>query len=173
MTLLTGAGASYTVASAVLARIVSDLAAAGVWDARNGRSGVVPGAIAWDGCEQCGLLVVSLARTYYTDDFPTQSTAPQSSCQGAFLASEFTVQLIRCAPTVDAQGKGPSVTALDTSAQQIMGDAWLVLTATCCKLAELVLADQIVEYIVNQMVPVGPEGACVGTQVNFTVAMQR
>jgi hypothetical protein len=172
MTQLSGPTAFYQVAAAVLAAVRTALAS-GPTPVPT-RVGVVPGAIAWDNCEQCGVLAVSLARVFLSDDFPAEAGfTPQGNCSSAWLVGNFTLQLVRCAPVPDATGSGPTVTALDASAQVVMADASLVLATVACSLADLVAADQIVDYVVRQQLMVGPEGACVGSQVDFLVAVVR
>jgi hypothetical protein len=140
------------------------------------RACVVPGAaIAWDDC--CGQLAVAVSRTYLSDNFPLEFAAgPQqlgagSPCGPAWLVAELAVQVVRCAPTLDDAGNPPSCIALDTSAQETLADAWLVRRAVTCRLAQLADVDQLVDYRVGAQLLLGPEGACVGSQLPVLVCL--
>jgi hypothetical protein len=177
MTLITGPTAFYTVASRVLQAVVDNIAAGPTEVPR--RYGVVPGQIAWDNCEDCGLLAVSLSRVFLTDDFPIESTLhPEGKCTSGWFGADFVLQLIRCAPMPSATGASPTVEALDASAQVVMADAHATLTGVACELAEMLPGemggdDSIVDYVIKQQMVVGPSGACVGNQVDFQVAIAR
>jgi len=136
------------------------------------RVGVVNGAIAWDNCDTCGLLAVGLTRCFLSDDFPVEAgVTPQGKCSSAWLCAQFSLQIARCAPSPDDQGNGPTVEELDASAQVVMGDAAIILPAIACALHQLADVDDIMDYVITQQPVVGPFGGCVGSQLDFIVAI--
>jgi hypothetical protein len=136
------------------------------------RVGVVNGAIAWDNCDTCGLLAIGLTRCFLSDDFPAEAGAtPQGKCSSAWLCGAFSLQIARCAPIPDEQGNGPTVKALDASAQIVMGDAAIILPAVACALHSLADVDDIMDYVITQQPVMGPLGGCVGSQLDFAVAI--
>lgn len=75
------------------------------------------GIPAWDLCTVDTLVVYVASLT------PTPGTTGRSSCAVAWRA-DVHVQIIRCAPTLDARGNPPAVDALDASAEGLLLDAW-------------------------------------------------
>lgn len=167
--MLRGYGAFYTVLKTVRDAIVVELQKQ---QAKPERVSIVPGAIAWDECDQCGLLALTSSRFYLTDTFPIDVVTTEMK-QGAFLAADLMVQIIRCAPTAQDTNSAPSVEALDNSAQQVLDDAFAVLCTTHTTLHTLLDTNQIVDYMMRQQLFVGPAGACVGSETIFTVAINR
>jgi hypothetical protein len=170
MALITGPLKWYTVAETVRSAIMADLTTL------PDRSAVVPGAIAWDECD-CGLLAVSVARIYLSDNFPQPLTEKVgvAACDAAWDVGEFVVQLIRCAPNPEGDALAPTVAALDASAQEILRDAYELLqsvTVTLCEMKEQP-DREIIDFFVNPLTSQGPSGGCVGSEVRFLVALAR
>lgn len=163
--MITGPLKWYTVASTVEQAVYADLAT------KPDRHSVVPGTIAWDACD-CGLLALSVARIYLSDAFP-QPLTTRNSCDAAWEVAEVVVQLIRCAPNPEDDTLAPTVAALDTSAQEILTDAYDLLLATSTKLCEMKKARQIIDFFLNPLTAQGPSGGCVGNELRFLVALPR
>jgi hypothetical protein len=162
----------------IAAKILADVAAAIAEGPTPtvSRIGVVPGEIAWDGCEDCGQLVISLTRVFLSDAFPTEaSVTPQGNCASAWLCGSFTLQLIRCAPTPDERGNPPTATALDSCAYVLMTDSATIMNTVPCTLQAMQTdpTQTIEDYVVIQQLPVGPLGACVGSQLDVIVSVAR
>lgn len=169
---LSGSGAAYTIAHDALDAVKEQLAEGlgGV----PARSCVVPGAIAWDECDTCGQLAIAAQRIFPTTNFPTEDNTSSSQCgSAAFLGIDFTVQIIRCAPTIDESGNPPSCDALDRCAKIVMQDAYYVICAITTLLDALIASDAIVDYLLRQQLFIGPEGACTGSDFVFTVGVLR
>ena len=171
---LKGPDGLYEITAELAASAQADLTAAG---GRYDRACPVPGAIAVDACE-CGLLAVSVTRTYLTSDFPTEQgaggaagAAPAGPCAAAFLAADLTVQAMRCAPGPDSQGEPPSCPALAAAAREVTSDAWHVRRAVTCRLQDLLDGGQLIDYQVGAQSFMGPEGGCVGSALAVTVAV--
>lgn len=167
MPLITGPLKWYTVAQTVKLAIDADLAAN-----PPDRSGVVPGAIAWDACD-CGLLALSVARIYLSDNFPNPLTARQGACDAAWEVAEVVVQLIRCVPGATDTALAPTVAELDTSAQEILTDAYLLLKSVSTKLCEMKADREIIDFFLNPLTAQGPTGQCGGNELRFLVALPR
>lgn len=172
MTLLTGPTAAYQVATHVLEDVTAALANGSTSPPT--RAGIVPGTIAWDNCETCGQLAVSMSRIYLSDDFPGDAgNLSQNPQQAAWLVAEFACQLIRCAPVGDSQGNPPTMSQLDESAQTVMADCSTILAAVLLSLCTMAAGDLIVDYAMRSAQIQGPAGACVGSEVSFAVSLRR
>lgn len=167
MPLITGPLKWYTVAETIRSTVDAALTE------KPARSGVVPGAIAWDECD-CGLLAVSVARVYLSDTFPQQVSVKTGACDATLEVGEFVVQLIRCAPNPPSlEAMAPTVAELDASAQEILQDAYELLKAVSVKLCEMNADREIRDFFVNPLVAQGPSGGCVGNELRFLVALAR
>lgn len=137
------------------------------------RYGVVPGSIAWDGCE-CGALYVSVLNTFLSDVFPMMLEEPVGvGCDASQEVAVITVQVLRCAPGPDTAGNPPTPAQLDTCAQQIAADSFNAVAAVEKVLCGMKNKDDILEYLLRETAPVGPDGGCVGTEINVSVALPR
>lgn len=167
MTLITGTAKWYTVASALEAAVFAGLSTA------VDRHGVVPGAIPWDACD-CGMLAVSVGPIYLSDTFPEPMEAVISSaCSAAWEVAEIVFQVIRCAPQPEGQNLYPSV-AVQTAAAQLMDiDGAELVKYAAQKLCEMMRDDEIVDHLIGTATPQGPEGGCVGYQLNVLVGLGR
>jgi hypothetical protein len=135
------------------------------------RAGVYPASIPWDECE-CRTLAVAVTRQYVSTVFPlVDETAV--GCHGGFVAADVVVQVLTCVPQPDGRSLAPEPSALDVTSQQVLLDAWVALSTVQCTLADLVDEDVIVEYVLRPQVFAGPEGACVGSALGFTVAVEQ
>ena len=132
---------------------------------------VMPGAIAWDNCETCGLLAVTVQRVYLADVFPEPRISRDLPCDPAFEIADIIVQVIRCAPQPQGNDVSPSVAALEASALTTTSDAHLTLVGALCELRAMVDADDIVDYVIGEQLITGPAGACVGSQLTVTVGL--
>lgn len=171
--MITGSLGFYTVLSALLAKVVTDLTEAGSNEL--GRICVVPGEIAQDECE-CGQLVGAIARWYLSESFPQEQSAASdriSPCEAPYIVARMLINLTRCAPQPIGEAVAPTCEALDTAAQTYIEDAHVVLNAVTCKLESMKSADDIIDFAVVEQVSVGPEGQCVGSELVVLVALQR
>lgn len=156
----------YTVAERLRTAIHADLTV------EPPRSGVVPGAIAWDACD-CGMLAVSVAQVYPSETFPAQQVARVGACDAPWEVGEIVIQLIRCAPNPEGQNLYPSVAALAASAQEVRRDAYQVLLAASAELCQMDSARDISDFLVRPQVTQGPQGGCVGTELRVLVSLPR
>ncbi len=164
----------YDIASTVLAAVQADINASDHPLPAGARVGVVNGEIAWDLCEKCGQLAIARGQLFYSDAFPIPAiTVPQGNCASALLCADYTLQLIRYAPVPDNSGTPPSVDALDRSAREVISDGPILMNTAACTLDALVDANSISDYVVKTVLGVGPAGACVGNQLDFTIAIGR
>lgn len=136
------------------------------------RHGVVPGAIAWDACD-CGMLAVSIAQVYPSENFPAPQAVKVGNCDAPYEVGELVVQVIRCAPNAEGQNLFPSTAALDTSARQVARDAYETLRAVSVKLCEMNEARDISDFLVRPQVTQGPSGGCVGSELRALVSLLR
>lgn len=134
---------------------------------------IEPGAIAWDNCDQCGLLASSVGRYFYTTHFPIEVTTTDLDDSGTTLAADIVIQIIRCAPQPGDNDLSPSASALEASAKTVMDDAFAVLCSTTTLLSSLRDDFVILDYLVRQQPVQGPAGACVGSELQVVVGISR
>lgn len=87
---------------------------------------VVLGELAWDEC--CGILAAAPVRTFKSANFPTP-VVDTTNCDSSQLCVELLVVLLRCAPSIDAQGNVPSVEAMSASFTSTSNDAAVIFNA--------------------------------------------
>lgn len=147
------------------------------------RTCVVPGAVAWDSCEDpCGggsggQLSVSVARIYAAtiDGFPAEARVVYGvkNCTPApITAVELVITLLRCAPTFDESGCPPSCEDLAAASRILHMDMVTVYNALlCCLPGTDTTRPRGRRFVMGQQKPVGPEGGCVGLEQRVTVAL--
>lgn len=138
------------------------------------RVSVVPGLIAWDGCD-CGALYIMVNQVYFSETFPDQrATADLSAACGApYEVAEFVMQVMECAPTPQGNATETTVAAEDAAARLVRRDAYEVRRAVNTFLCQSLDAFDIVDYIVDTQIAQGPSGGCVGTELRFRVGLDR
>ena len=170
MTQLTGPTAFYDVMTTLVSALVADLATTGGGPVE--RYGIVPGDIAWDDC--CGMLAMSLTRQFPSETFPqTASVVPRvTPCELPWLVGVVTMQVVRCAPTMDETGNPPTVDALDEAARLLVADMWVLHDTTRRTLCGMVEDDLIIDFLVGDVAAVGPgSGAsCVAAELQSQVS---
>jgi hypothetical protein len=154
-----------------LARLLNDAVRDAV-DPTPCRSGVVPGAIAWDDCT-CGLLATSWSMTYLSDNFPEQASSVPGNCETAWDVAEIVIQLLRCAPTVDSQGRSPSLESLAAAATLMAVDGNRMERAVSGLLCGLKDQNRIIDSLISPRTSQGPEGGCVGSEQRVLIALPR
>jgi hypothetical protein len=163
---ITGPLKWYTVATRLRDAVYAELTA------KPARSGVVPGAIAWDECD-CGILAVSLAQVFLSDTFPDQIARPTGNCDAAYEVGEYTIQVIRCIPGASDQSLAPTVAELDASAQEILRDAYEMLKGASVELCEMNANRDISSFMLRPLTAQGPTGVCGGNELRAYVALLR
>lgn len=141
------------------------------------RACVVPGDIAWDGCD-CGQLAISPQFWSVTDTFPEANQFGGSGslgtpCNMPWLVATIEIQIVRCAPSPDGNTFEVSCAALDVAAEILIADAYITVTRAIEELCALKENDDIVDYLVTDQRTVGPGGGCVGTGLAVQVAVDR
>lgn len=165
--MITGPLKWYTVAETLRQAVHAELTV------KPDRSGVVPGAIAWDECD-CGLLAVSIARIFITETFPDElSRRVGNACDAPWEVGEIVIQVVRCVPGATDQTLAPTVAELDTSAQELARDAYEMLKAVSVKLCEMNDARDISDFMLRPLVAQGPTGVCGGSELRAYVALPR
>lgn len=138
-----------------------------------GRSGQVPGEIAWDECCD-GLLAVTVPRVFLSETFPQETeffVSPQ--CRAPYEVGDFTVSVLRCAPQNVGQDTAPSTLALESAAALLLQDMAESMDALMSVLCSLQNSDLISDYYVSPAESAGPEGACVGFTLRVLVNLER
>lgn len=166
MPMITGPLKWYTVAERIRQAVHDELTT------KPTRSGVVPGAIAWDECD-CGLLAVSVAQVYLSETFPSPLAAKVGACDAPYEVGEFVIQVVRCAPNPDDPMTAPTVAELDASAQEVLRDAYEMLRGASVLLCEMNRDREISDFMLRPLTAQGPAGGCVGNELRAYVALFR
>lgn len=138
---------------------------------------VVPGAIAWDDCSSGGQLVISRTDVYYSTVFPADSTEDASvniSCNQGFPVALYALSLVRCAPGPVTAGpvvRPPTCEALAEAALLLASDSYAIRSALLCCVKDMESAGTIVAGRVGRDVAVGPEGGCVGLEIQILIGV--
>jgi hypothetical protein len=165
--MITGPLKWYMVAEALRAAVHAELTTT------PDRSGVVPGAIAWDECD-CGLLAVSVARIFLTETFPDElSRRIGNACDAPWEVAEIVIQVVRCAPNPDDPMTAPTTAELDTSAREVLTDAYEMLLAASVTLCQMNQAREISDFMLRPLTAQGPTGGCVGNELRAYVSLPR
>lgn len=172
--MLRGQRAFYDVSSILVTGVDDELRESPA--GRPERACVVPGEIAWDGCD-CGMLAVSPRSWSVTDSFPDASDTSGSlrvgPCELPWVVAVIETQIIRCAPSPDGHMIDVPCSQLDVAAEILIADAALTLRRVTVELCQLRADDQIVDFIVGEQLTVGPQGGCVGSSLSVQVATER
>lgn len=136
------------------------------------RVSLVPGLIAWDGCD-CGAIYLMINQTYDCEDFPMQKIVNDLSmgCGAPYEASELVMQVMECAPTPQGNSSTTTVADEDAAARRVRRDAAETRKAVRAFLCQARNADDITDFIMDVQIVQGPSGGCVGTELRFRVGM--
>lgn len=136
---------------------------------------LVPGAPAWDGCEDDGQLTIHLDGTWQTDRFPVREQVVQGlrGCPppgGVVTAAELVVTLLRCAP-YGTEHAPPACPELEAAAMVLHVDAVTVANALVCCVPETATGRRGRRFVLGAGRAVGPAGGCVGWEQRVIVAL--
>lgn len=165
--MITGSARWYTIGNHIVTAVRDGLSS------KPTRAGQVPGEIAWDACDCGGMLAVSLPRLYLSDVFPEESETVNGACQPPYEVGQFTVAVVRCAPNPDGVEAAPPADELNTAAGLLLQDATEMLDSVSAALCRLLENDDVLDYLVTPVEPVGPEGGCVGVTLTARVCLVR
>ena len=131
---------------------------------------LVPGNIAWDGCD-CGQFAQTIQRDYPTLTFPVDASelvlGAGGGCSSRPIAYQVLASIVRCVPGLEASGKPPSCAKLQTSASIMAADAFALRRAIECCLNDLQDDNVIEKFSVGAVSYVGPEGNCAGVELIY------
>lgn len=134
------------------------------------RAVVTVGEIAWDQCP-CGQLAVSLVEMFPADSFPTLTLSGSVRCPPRLWVMRYAVEMLRCASGSTGTGDPPTPTQLAADALLAVKDAHAVRAAVRCCLNDEAKASRVVDFAVGRQVMVGPQGGCVGSDLDVYVSL--
>jgi hypothetical protein len=136
------------------------------------RVSIVPGLIAWDGCD-CGAIYLMVNQTFDCEDFPMQKVVNDLSmgCGAPYEASELVLQVMECAPTPQGNSNSTSVEAEDAAARLVRMDAYEARKYVREFLCTQRNNEEITDFIIDGQIVQGPSGGCVGTELRFRVGL--
>jgi hypothetical protein len=159
-------------AYAVLSYLVTALDAAVVagGGASFPRLVVTTGDPADDDC-QCGSLTIAVSQIFPTNSFPRDDSSLKTNCDRAQVALDCTLRVLRCVPSPDDNGRGPTAAELNAAAQITLNDEVLVRHALVCELVALESASpqQIADYLVGATTMTAHSGMCGGFEISFQI----
>ncbi|MFD3848190.1 hypothetical protein ACFWVB_20155 [Streptomyces microflavus] len=144
---------------------------------------VVPGAVAWDSCEDpCGgteaggQLSVSVVRMYPSPQgtFPAEDRTVygvRSCTLPQVTAVELLVSLLRCVPGPTDEGCPPSCEELAAASKVLHTDMVTVYNALLCCFPTTTQRRRGPVFTLGQQRTVGPQGGCVGLEQRITVGL--
>lgn len=166
--MITGSSRWYTVGARLVKAAYDGLSS------KPQRYGQVPGEIAWDACDCGGMLAVAMPRTYLSEVFPEEADeVVRARCGAPYEVGEFTVSVVRCAPSPQGQATAPAADDLDTAAGLLLQDTAETLDAVAALLCRMEDADEVDDYLINPAEQVGPEGGCVGFTLRVRIGRVR
>lgn len=131
------------------------------------RAFITAGTPVWD-LEACcgdGQLAVWSTDIFAFNTFPNRSTGP-ATCS-LDLAASVSVQLLRCWPAnVKDDGSAPTAAEIQKASEQAYRDQFLLTWGVICCLKQY---DKKRQFVINGSRIIGPQGGCIGVQVDFTV----
>lgn len=132
---------------------------------------LVPGNIAWDGCD-CGQFAQTIQSDYPTSIFPADSSEQvlgSGGCGNRPIVYQVLASITRCVPGLVAGNppKPPTCDALQRAATIMTADAYALRRGVECCLAALADSYIIMKYVVGRINYVGPEGNCAGVELGY------
>jgi hypothetical protein len=131
---------------------------------------LVPGNIAWDGCE-CGQLALTIQRTYPSQKFPADASEDPilGGCRDGPKAVQALASITRCVSgiTDGVPPRPPTCAALYADALVQQADAFALDRAVRCCLKAFNDNHVIWNYRVGGINFVGPDGGCAGSELIF------
>lgn len=158
----------YTIGEEILACVQEAMAA--TTSPPPARAYVTTGQPAWDDC-CAGQLVVWWSRVYASSaGFPDSALAAMGPCAGVVTGIEWNVEVMRCAPGNNANGKPPTLAQFAESARITHVDARAVWRGVRCCLQGM-WDDRNWMSQINGQAPSEPDGGCVGSKMTFTIGV--
>jgi hypothetical protein len=133
---------------------------------------LVPGNIAWDGCD-CGQFAQTIQADYPTSQFPfdvSEQVIGVGGCGSRPLVYQVLASIIRCVPGLQGPStspRSPSCDKLQTAAFIMEGDAFALRRGVECCLSTLQDNLTIAKFVVGRVSRVGPEGNCAGVELTY------
>lgn len=118
------------------------------------------------GCCECnegvgGNVAAFLERVYPADPTTYEQIAPLFPCRDNGTAADISVTVVRCYPSMDAQGNMPDLSTTTTYAENLNTDMAAVWSALKCCGTKLIIRDSAIQG--------DPEGGCSGFAIRVTV----
>jgi hypothetical protein len=161
-------GRAYAILSYLVAALDAAVVAGG--GASFPRLVVTTGTPADDDC-QCGSITITVDQVFSSNSFPRDDSSLKTNCNMAQVVLDCTLRVLRCVPTPDDNGNGPTAAALNAAAQITLNDEVLIRHALICDLVALSASNpqQIADYLVGATTMVAHSGMCGGFEISDQV----
>ncbi len=131
----------------------------------------------WDECD-CGTLIAALNSVYPSEAFPVSAVDRRvANCERGHIVADCSLHLVRCMLTVTEDAQAPSARGMTTQGLAVFEDEYFLRQTTTCILNGMYKLPpgpaSITDYIINDALPLGPQGACGGIKLNFKVGFGR
>lgn len=132
-----------------------------------------PGAeTTWDNC-QCGQLAVYTGLHFNSRSLFGDTSNQQQNCVAVVRAVNMAVEIVRCVPISSDNGTPPKPADLTAAFMVQEEDAYIAWVNTECALVQLEKQNKIGGWVLNAQTPIGPQGGCGGTRLEFVVGWWR
>lgn len=140
-------------------------------DREPGRVVLVPGtAEVWDDCCE-GQLYARVIDVFPTAPFPQFDTVQKGAnlaCSIKMMNLHIGLGLIRCAATVDDEGRAPTAAAVSANGEDMLADMALLLDVITCKVPSV---KKILGVKLDRWTPKGVTGGCHGGEWGVHLAI--
>lgn len=131
---------------------------------------ITVGEPVWD-ADHCGQLTVSLTTLRPSEAFPIpMATAPLVAAPPVMM-TYFNVELVRCFPTIDDNGKPPDDGVISAVSAGVMIDLQLLWNSVMCSIRRWDQQSDV-EVAVTDGIIVGPNGGAVAARIELVMGLQ-
>lgn len=135
---------------------------------------IAPGTVeAWDECD-CGILIQTLVRTYYSQ-IPLSGEAAQdgttNACTIPYVNFDVATSLGRCVHVGTEDGRPPKEAHVISNGILDLQERYLLRSMVNCVMSYAKENDRVAEYFIGEQVGVGPSGGCAGSTLRWGFAL--
>lgn len=130
--------------------------------------------VPWDECD-CGMLAFSVNNRYIALQFPVPAIDQLQNCDTQYVVIDAALTIVRCVARPSDNGVSPKPAAMNADFAVAESDAFTLWNTANCALSAMRDSSPrvIADVIVNQCVPLGAQGGCAGSQLQFKMGLWR
>lgn len=155
-------------------QLIVDALEAGPGGALKRKLLIAPGVIeAWDECD-CGILIQTLVRSYYSQ-IPLSGEAANegttNACTIPYVNFDVATSIGRCVHVGDETGRPPKAASVIDDGILDLRERYITRSTVICELSRLKDEDRVAEYFLGEQVGQGPSGGCAGSTLRWGFAL--